>query len=58
MKMLRWISEDARKDKIQNEEICLKIERVLRWFGHVQRRAINTPIKDSQFIQVEGKNRK
>ncbi len=26
MKMLRWISEDARKDRIQNEKICLKIK--------------------------------
>jgi hypothetical protein len=46
MKMLRWISEDIKKDKIQNKKICLKIERVLRWFDHVQMRAINTTIRE------------
>ena len=57
MKMLRWISEDIKKDKIQNKKICLKIERVLRWFDHVQMRAINTTIRDSEFIQIERKKR-
>jgi hypothetical protein len=26
----------------------------LRWFGHVQRRAINAPVRKSELIQVEG----
>ena len=25
MRMLRWITENIRKDRLQNEEICLKI---------------------------------
>lgn len=28
-------------------------ESCLRWVGHVQRRAINAPIKKNEFIQVE-----
>ena len=45
MRMLRWISENAHKNRIQNEEIYLKVgvtpinkkmkEICLRWFGHV-----------------------
>lgn len=48
---------------IQNEEICLKIAMTLinekmrkshlRWFGHVQRRAIHASKKKSELIQVE-----
>jgi len=29
----------------------------LRWFGHVQRRAINAPIRKSELILVEGSKR-
>ena len=63
MRMLKWISENTRKDKIQNEEIRIKIrvapidekmrENHLRWFGRVQRRAIDAPVKKSELIQVE-----
>ena len=63
MRMLKWISENTRKDKIQNEEIRIKVrvapinekmrENHLRWFGHVQRRATNAPVKKSELIQVE-----
>ena len=47
MKMLWWISGNTQKDRIWNEEICLKIrvspidekmrESCLRWFGYVQK---------------------
>lgn len=63
MRMLKWISENTWKDKIQNEKICIKIrvapidekmkENHLRWFGHVQRRATDAPVKQSELIQVE-----
>ena len=49
---------------MENEEIFLKIgvapidekmrESCLRWFGHVQRRVINEPVRKSELIQVEG----
>ena len=67
MQMLRWMSENIRKNRIQNKEIHLKIrvtpidekmrESHLRWFGHVQRRAINAPIRKSELIPVEGTKR-
>ena len=54
IRMLRWISGITKKNNIRNEKICLKIgvapidekvrESCLRWFGHVQRRAINALI--------------
>jgi hypothetical protein len=66
MRMLRWISWKTRKDRIQNEEIRMKIgvapidemmrKSQLRWFDHVQMRAITAPVKKSELIQVEGTN--
>lgn len=62
MRMLGWIIENTRKYRIQNEEIRLKIrvtpideemsESHLRWFGHVQKRAINALVGKSE-IHVE-----
>ena len=64
MWMLKWKSGNIRKDRIQNEEIHLKIgvapidgkmrESHLRWFGHVQRRAIYVPMRKNKLIWVEG----
>ena len=64
MRMLIWISENKWNDRIWDEEIHLKIgvvptdekmrESRLRWFGHVQRRAINAPVRKIELIQVEG----
>ena len=36
--------------------VCLYIYiyTCLRWFGHVQRRTINAPMKRSELIQVDG----
>ena len=64
MRMLRWISEYTRKNKIWNEEIRLEIgvvpidEKIIEsrlWcFGYVQRSVTNAPIRNSEFIQIEG----
>ena len=64
MRMLRWLSGNTRKYRIQNEKTSFKIavtlidekmkESHLRWFGHVQRRAINALVRKSELIQVEG----
>ena len=70
MRMLRWISENIRKNMIWNEKIHLKIrvtlidenmrESHLRWFCHIQRRAINIPMRKqmSLYIQVERMEKK
>ena len=65
--MLRYISENKRKDGTQNEEIHLKIaaaliddkmrESHLKWFDHIQRRAINATVRKSKLIQVEGRKK-
>ena len=64
MRMLTWTGGNTRKDRIQNELICLKIrvapiderikESCLRWFYHVQQEAINTSMRKRDLIQVEG----
>ena len=61
------MSENIQKNRIQNKEIHLKIrvtpidekmrESHLRWFGHVQRSAINAPIRKSELILVKGTKR-
>ena len=61
MRRLRWISGNTPKDRIQNEELHLKIgvapidekmrESRLRWFGHIQReRESNELVKERKLI--------
>ena len=55
MRMLRWMSGHTRKDRIRNEDIRMKVgvapiieklvETRLRWFGHVQRRPLEAPVR-------------
>ena len=61
--MLKWINGNTRKYRIRNEEICFKIrvapfgekmrESRLRWFGHLQRKIINAPMRKSELLEVE-----
>ena len=56
-----------RKDSLRNEKIHLKIgmnpidekmrESCLRWFGHVQRRVINSPMRRMSRFKLRSKKR-
>jgi hypothetical protein len=56
MRMLRWICGHTRRDRVQNDDIRErlgvtpveeKLEQYrLRWFGHMQRRPTEAPIRN------------
>jgi hypothetical protein len=55
MRMLRWMCDHTRKDRIRNEVILDRVgvapieeklvQHKLRWFGHVQRGPPEAPVK-------------
>ncbi|RCV17714.1 hypothetical protein SETIT_3G241500v2 [Setaria italica] len=55
MRMLRWICDHTRRDRVRNEDIRDRLEVApieekliqhrLRWFGHVQRRPSEAPVR-------------
>jgi hypothetical protein len=55
MRMLRWICDHTRKDRIKNDNIRDKlgatpiqenlVQHRLRWFSHIQRRPPEAPIR-------------
>jgi len=61
--MLRWMCGNPRRDKVRNEDIRTKIgvapieekvrENHLRYFGHVQRRLTDAPIRRVERIKLE-----
>ena len=67
MRMLRWMCGHTRKDKIRNEDIRYMVkvapvkdkmrEARLRWFGHVQRRSPDAPVRRCERLVVEGTRR-
>nr|XP_033511396.1 uncharacterized protein LOC117276177 [Nicotiana tomentosiformis] len=67
MRMLRWICGHTRRDKIKNEVIRDKAgvapveekmrELRLRWFGYVQRRSTDAPVKRCERLAVAGLRR-
>ena len=62
MCMLRWMCGNTRRDKVRNEEIHTKIgvasieekmrENRLRWFGHVQHRPTDAPVRRVERINL------
>ena len=64
MRMLRWMCGKIRRDNIMNERIRTMIEVApivekmrenrLQWFGHIQRRPINAPVRRSGAIHIDG----
>ncbi|XP_070010477.1 uncharacterized protein [Nicotiana sylvestris] len=67
MRMLRWMCGHTRMDKIRNDDIREKVhvapiddnmrEARLRWFGHVQRRSPDAPVRRCEQLVVEGTRR-
>jgi hypothetical protein len=56
MRMLRWICGQTRRDRVRNDDIRERlgvapleekfVQHRLRWFGHMQRRPTEAPIRN------------
>jgi hypothetical protein len=67
MRMLRWICGHTRKDRIRNDNIMDKlgvapiqeklVQHHLRWFGHIQRRPPETPVRGDILSRPENTRR-
>ena len=61
MRMLRWICGDTRRDRVRNDDIRDRlgvapieeklVQHQLRWFGHVQRRPPEAPVRSGILSQ-------
>ena len=61
MRMLPWICGHTRRDRVRNDDIRDKlgvapieeklVQHRLRWFGHVQRRPPETPVRSGMLSQ-------
>jgi hypothetical protein len=55
MRMLRWICSNTRRDRVWNDNICERlgvtpvekklVQHCLRWFGHIQQRPTEAPVR-------------
>ncbi|XP_070017308.1 uncharacterized protein [Nicotiana sylvestris] len=67
MSMLMWMCMHAMIDKIRNDDIREKVlvaliddkmrEARLKWFGHIQRRILDAPVRRCERLVVEGTRR-
>ncbi|XP_070050414.1 uncharacterized protein [Nicotiana tomentosiformis] len=67
MRMLRWMCEYTRRDRIKNEAIRDRVgvasvedkmrESRLRWFGHAKRRNIDAPVRRCERLALESLRR-
>ena len=65
MRMLRWTCDNTVMDRIRNQEFREKLwvaplsakmrENRFKWFGHVQRKTHDAPVRRIECIIVEGK---
>jgi hypothetical protein len=67
MRMLRWICGHTRRDRIRNDDIRERlgvalveeklVQHRLRWFGHMQRRSAEAPIRNGVIRRTGNKKR-
>ncbi|XP_070033093.1 uncharacterized protein [Nicotiana tomentosiformis] len=67
MRMLRWMCGHTLLDKIMIEDIRVKVvvapiedkmrKAKLRWFGHVKRRSMDTPVRRCEKLALTGMRR-
>jgi hypothetical protein len=65
VRMLRWICGHTRRDRVQNDDIRERLgvapveeklmQHRLRWFGHMQRRPAETPIRNGVIRRTDNK---
>jgi hypothetical protein len=62
MRMLQWICGHTRRDQVWNDDICERlgvapgeeklVQHHLRWFGHMQQRPVEAPIRNGVIRQT------
>jgi hypothetical protein len=67
MRMLRWICGNTRRDRVRNDDIRERlgvapveeklVQHRLRWFGHIQRRPAEAPVR-SGIIRRSGNEKR
>jgi hypothetical protein len=67
MRMLRWICGHTRRDHVRNDDICERLgvapaeeklmQHRLRWFGHMQRRLTEAPIRNGVIRRTDNNKR-
>jgi hypothetical protein len=67
MRMLRWISVNTRRDRVRNDDIHERLgvapveeklmQHHLRWFGHIQRRPAEAPVRSGVIRRSGNKKR-
>jgi hypothetical protein len=65
--MLRWICDNTRRDRVQNDDIRERLgvapveeklmQHRLRWFGHIQRSPTEAPVHSGVIRRSENEKR-
>jgi hypothetical protein len=65
--MLRWICDHTRRDQVRNDDIRERlgvapveeklVQHRLRWFGHMQQRPADAPIRNGVIRRIRNKKR-
>jgi hypothetical protein len=67
MRMLRWICGNTRRDRVRNDDIRERlgvapieekfVQHRLRWFGHIQRRSAEAPVRSGVIRRSDNEKR-